>query len=130
LKEVEGPGHEAEHSTSSSAEVKDGGATPPLPTLLHGVMLNYLSTGRQYKTLLSSLWSFEAVVFNLGYENTSQRICITSYGVCGFEKQYYFVIVDECILLRMYQISKYRQLSFATVLQRALLYTYITTCFD
>jgi hypothetical protein len=26
-------------------------------------------------------------------------------------------------------ISKYRQPSFATVLQRALLYTYITTCF-
>jgi hypothetical protein len=36
--------------------------------------------------------------------------------------------VGECILLRMYQISKYRQPSFATVLQRALLYTYITTC--
>jgi hypothetical protein len=27
------------------------------------------------------------------------------------------------------RISKYRQPSFATVLQRALLYTYITTCF-
>jgi hypothetical protein len=36
-------------------------------------------------------------------------------------------IVGECILLRMYQISKYRKPSFATVLQRALLYTYITT---
>jgi hypothetical protein len=36
----------------------------------------------------------------------------------------------ECILLRMYQISKYKQPSFATVLQRALLYTYITTCFE
>jgi NADH dehydrogenase FAD-containing subunit len=36
-------------------------------------------------------------------------------------------IVGECILLRMYQISKYRQPSFATVLQRALLYTYIMT---
>jgi hypothetical protein len=38
-------------------------------------------------------------------------------------------MVGECILLRMYQISKYKQLSFATVLQRVLLYTYITTCF-
>jgi hypothetical protein len=38
-------------------------------------------------------------------------------------------IVGECILLQMYQISKYRQPSFATVLQRGLLYTYITTCF-
>jgi hypothetical protein len=37
--------------------------------------------------------------------------------------------VGECILLRMYLISKYRQPSFATVLQRALFYTYITTCF-
>jgi hypothetical protein len=41
----------------------------------------------------------------------------------------YIFILGECILLRMYQISKYRQLSFATVLQRVLLYTYITTCF-
>jgi hypothetical protein len=37
--------------------------------------------------------------------------------------------VGEYILLRMYQISKYKQPPFATVLQRALLYTYITTCF-
>jgi uncharacterized membrane protein YdcZ (DUF606 family) len=37
--------------------------------------------------------------------------------------------VGECILLCMYQISKYRQPSFANVLQRAPLYTYITTCF-
>jgi hypothetical protein len=42
---------------------------------------------------------------------------------------YRMFIVGECILLRMYQISKYRQPSFATVLKRALLYTYITTCF-
>jgi hypothetical protein len=27
------------------------------------------------------------------------------------------------------EVSKYRQPSFATVLQRALIYTYITTCF-
>jgi hypothetical protein len=39
-------------------------------------------------------------------------------------------IVGECILLRMYQISKYIQPSFATVLERALLYTYITKCFS
>jgi hypothetical protein len=32
-------------------------------------------------------------------------------------------------LLKMRQISKYKQPSFATVLQRALLYTYMTTCF-
>jgi hypothetical protein len=38
--------------------------------------------------------------------------------------------VCECILLRMYQIRKYKQPSFATVLQRALLYTYITTTPD
>jgi hypothetical protein len=40
-----------------------------------------------------------------------------------------FFIVGECILLRMYQISKYRQPLFTTVFQRALLYTYIKTCF-
>jgi hypothetical protein len=38
-------------------------------------------------------------------------------------------IVGERILLRVYQISKYKQPSFATVLQRALLYTYITIRF-
>lgn len=39
-KGIERKGHEVEHSTSSSAEVKDGGDTPPLPLLLNGVMLN------------------------------------------------------------------------------------------
>jgi hypothetical protein len=34
-------------------------------------------------------------------------------------------IVGECILLRMYQISKYKQPSFATVLQRALLFIHV-----
>jgi hypothetical protein len=38
-------------------------------------------------------------------------------------------IVGECILLRMYQISKYKQPSLATILQCDLLHTFITTCF-
>jgi hypothetical protein len=36
-------------------------------------------------------------------------------------------IVGECILLRMYQISKYKQTSFATVLQCAYLFPYLLT---
>jgi hypothetical protein len=52
--------------------------------------------------------------------------------VCNPQFQYRLhkiFIAGECILLRMYQISKYKQPSFATLLQRALLYTYVTTCF-
>jgi hypothetical protein len=37
LKEL---GHEADHSASSSAEVKNDGAIPPLPICLHEIMLN------------------------------------------------------------------------------------------
>jgi hypothetical protein len=35
-----GQGHEADHSPPSSAEVKKGGATPPLPHCLHSTVLN------------------------------------------------------------------------------------------
>jgi hypothetical protein len=34
------PGREGDHSPSSSAEVKNGGAILPLPICLHGVVLN------------------------------------------------------------------------------------------
>jgi hypothetical protein len=37
---VKPPGHDAEHSPPSSVKIKNGGAIPPLPTHLHGVMLN------------------------------------------------------------------------------------------
>jgi hypothetical protein len=33
-------GGEADHSRPSSAEVKNGGAIPPLPLPLHGMVLN------------------------------------------------------------------------------------------
>jgi hypothetical protein len=38
-------GHEADHSPPSSAEVKNGGATPPLPICHHGMVLNELIPG-------------------------------------------------------------------------------------
>jgi hypothetical protein len=34
------PGHDADHSHLSSAEVKNSGDIPPLPIRLHGVVLN------------------------------------------------------------------------------------------
>jgi hypothetical protein len=37
---VKRPGREADHSPPSSAEVKNGGAIPPLPIHLHGMVLN------------------------------------------------------------------------------------------
>jgi hypothetical protein len=48
---------------------------------------------------------------------------IRSHGDYFEEAAKIIFIVGEFILLHMYQISKYRQPSFATVLQRALLYT-------
>jgi hypothetical protein len=38
-------GHEADHSPPYNAEAKNGGAIPPLPILLNGVVFNVLSTG-------------------------------------------------------------------------------------
>jgi hypothetical protein len=38
---VKGPGREADHSPPTSAEIKNGGAIPPLPPR-HDVVLNYL----------------------------------------------------------------------------------------
>jgi hypothetical protein len=43
---VKRQGREADHSPPSSAEVKKGGAIPSLPICLHGVVLDYLSTGK------------------------------------------------------------------------------------
>jgi hypothetical protein len=37
---VKRPGHEAEHSSPSSAEVSNGSAIPLLPTSLHGAVFN------------------------------------------------------------------------------------------
>jgi hypothetical protein len=34
------PGREADHSPLSGAEVKNGGAIPPLPILLHDLVMN------------------------------------------------------------------------------------------
>jgi hypothetical protein len=34
------PEREADHSPPSSAEIKNGGAIPPLPIRLHGLVLN------------------------------------------------------------------------------------------
>jgi hypothetical protein len=33
-------GREADHSPPSGAKIKNGGAIPPLPIILHGVVLN------------------------------------------------------------------------------------------
>jgi hypothetical protein len=37
---VKQQGHEADHSPPSNAEVKNGGAIPPLPPCLNGIVLN------------------------------------------------------------------------------------------
>jgi hypothetical protein len=38
--EIKWPGLEADHSSVFSAEVKSGGAVPPLPIYLHVMVLN------------------------------------------------------------------------------------------
>jgi hypothetical protein len=40
------PRREADHSPQSTAEIKNGGAMPPLPHNLHEVVLSWLCTGR------------------------------------------------------------------------------------
>jgi hypothetical protein len=40
--EVELQGHETDHSLSSSAGVKNGGAIPTLPLCLYGIVLHYI----------------------------------------------------------------------------------------
>jgi hypothetical protein len=52
-----------DHSSQSSAEVKNEGAKPPLHIRLHGVVLNYLSKGT---TLLLTL-SLVEVIFGYCY---------------------------------------------------------------
>jgi hypothetical protein len=52
--EIKRPGREADHSPPSSAEVKNGGAIPPLPMRVHGRVLNHLSTG-------TTLWKVAVV---------------------------------------------------------------------
>jgi hypothetical protein len=59
---VKRPGRQADHSPPSSAEVKNGGAIPPLPPCLHGIVLNYLTTGT---TLFSIYVLVFLVVFSL-----------------------------------------------------------------
>jgi hypothetical protein len=39
---VKWPGREADNLLPTNAKVKNGGAIPPLPTCLHGVVLNHL----------------------------------------------------------------------------------------
>jgi hypothetical protein len=48
-------GHEADHSPPSSTKIKNGGAIPPLPIHLHGIVLNYLNTGTTLPLLFSLL---------------------------------------------------------------------------
>jgi hypothetical protein len=48
-------GCEAYHSLQSSAEVKNGGAIPPLPIHLYGVGLNKLSTGTSRFTYIKNI---------------------------------------------------------------------------
>jgi hypothetical protein len=42
---VKWQGHEANHSYPPNAEVRNGGAVPPLPMHLHSMVLNYLKKG-------------------------------------------------------------------------------------
>jgi hypothetical protein len=38
---VKRQGREADHSSKTSAEIKNGGAIPPFSSYLHNIMLNY-----------------------------------------------------------------------------------------
>jgi hypothetical protein len=59
-------GREADHSRPSSAEVKNGGAIPPLPIRLHGVVLNWLSTGTTLYFTVTKLFRPAFLFLGLG----------------------------------------------------------------
>jgi hypothetical protein len=55
--EVKWQMREADHSPPFSAKVKNGGAIPPLPIWLHGIVLNYISS----KSSALVLWSVKVL---------------------------------------------------------------------
>jgi hypothetical protein len=59
---VKRQGREADHSPPTSAEVKKT-SIHPLPTRLHGIVLNSLSTGATFQTSVSKLTWYQ---FSLG----------------------------------------------------------------
>jgi hypothetical protein len=62
--EVKRPGHEADHSLSSGAEVKNGGAiTPSPPISIHGIVFSSISTAITLLFLPPSTYSPQ---FNIG----------------------------------------------------------------
>jgi hypothetical protein len=65
-------GLEADHSSPTNAEVKNSGALPPLPIYLHGVVLNWLSTGANLLYFLP-LWA--SVLKGLNSEIIISLIC-------------------------------------------------------
>jgi hypothetical protein len=50
---VKRPGHEADRSPLLSAKIKNGGAIPPLPICLHGIVLNELIKHRDNFTFFN-----------------------------------------------------------------------------
>jgi hypothetical protein len=59
---IKRPGREADHSSPTSAEVKDNGSIYPLSNTFSCVVLNYLSTGTTFKEGWTELRHFYFLV--------------------------------------------------------------------
>jgi hypothetical protein len=99
-------GHEADRSPPSTAEVKNGGAIPPFPIYLNGVVLNKLSTGTNlYFTFavmsVTGFWDvtqslhLQGWVFSHGGRggilprnvgNRLTAVCPRSQSACGYDE--------------------------------------------
>jgi hypothetical protein len=77
---VKRPGREADHSLPSSAEVKNGDAMPPLPTCLHGLVLNFLSSWTIFTFPLPYLIELSHVVFLSSFSNSVLQSATTKYS--------------------------------------------------
>jgi hypothetical protein len=66
------PGHEDDHTPPSSAKVKNGGAKPPLPIHLHGMVIKHLSTGKTnllpYNTPIST-FTIQSLIYREEIKN-------------------------------------------------------------
>jgi hypothetical protein len=71
-------GREADHSSSPSAQAKNGGTVPPLPIRLYGAVINYSSTGIFLPLLL--LIFFSRCHFTWGLSTYLETYILTNIG--------------------------------------------------
>jgi hypothetical protein len=101
---VKRPGREANHSSPTSAEVKNGGAIPPFPRMSSGTTLPYVIMCRYFKLYLDILFcrsgshtvrSSSNKSWELGQDirGTVVKSCVSNFDMCRFMMLYKSFIV-------------------------------------